>query len=74
MTHKSQVLENASTEPAKRLFTMDEAAAYMGMSRSTFFREHKDKLPTVTPNKRPMYDRVDLDKLIEKLKQPAISA
>lgn len=74
MTHKTQTTENGPSAAEKRLYTMDEAATYMGMSRSTFFRDHKDKLPTVTPNKRPMYDRVDLDALIEKLKQPAISA
>ena len=65
----------------QRLFNMEAAADYMGVSRSTFLRLYKhgpEPLPTVTIRARQMYDVQDMDRIIDEQKKkentlPAVS-
>ena len=61
------LLENWDGKPAVRMMTTKAAADYLGLSVSSV--EHlKDRgvLPCVKLNTRNMYDRVALDRLIER--------
>ncbi len=55
--------------PNKRLFSVEEAAAYLGISKWTM-RElgWADKVPPVRFNRRVYFDVGDLDDFIEKSK------
>jgi excisionase family DNA binding protein len=58
-----------STQTVKRLYTLDEAATYLG--RSTWSVRHliwKGLLPQVRPDKRVQIDVRDMDEFIEKYK------
>jgi excisionase family DNA binding protein len=60
--------------PDKRLFTVKEAAVYLGSTtwcvRSLVWER---KLPKLMMGKRLVFDRVDLDKFVDQLKQSSIS-
>lgn len=69
MTHNNETTAKAR----RRLYNKEDAATYMGMSRSNFRRlyEKENPLPTVRIGQRDMYDVNDLDTEIEKNKKPA---
>jgi excisionase family DNA binding protein len=58
--------------PDKRLLTVNEAAVYLG-STTWFVRSlvWDRKLPKLKLGKRLVFDRVDLDKFIDALKEAA---
>jgi excisionase family DNA binding protein len=61
---------SAMTEE-KRLFTVNEACVYLSVSRMSLYRmiQHKEIAP-VSIGGRTLFDRKDLDELIEKAKGP----
>jgi len=70
MTRKNEQ-KKAPQPVTQRLYNMEDAATYLGISRSSFIRNYKncDKpLPTVTIGKREMYDVADLDRIIDRQK------
>lgn len=58
-------------DTAKRLFTVKEACTYLSVSHSTLYRmiERKEITP-LDIGGRTLFDRKDLDEMIEKAKTP----
>lgn len=54
--------------PLKRWFTQDEAAAYLGMAKETFWRRCRKLFVPAGITNRPLYDRNDLDRYLESRK------
>jgi hypothetical protein len=62
------------TQTVKRLYTLKEAATYLG--RSTWSVRHligKGLLPQVRPDRRVQVDVRDMDALIEKYKEMEVA-
>lgn len=49
----------------RRWLNREDVAAYLGISPATFDRELRDLLPASNITTRPVYDREDIDRLLE---------
>ncbi len=61
-----------SAAPAKRLFTVEEAASYLGRSKHAVYQmKSQGKLHAVADGARVLFDRADLNHWIEMHKRDA---
>lgn len=59
----------------KRLLGVKEAADYLSISRASLYRLAKDgKLPSIMLGERRLYDVIDLDDFVNKLKDRSSKA
>ena len=55
-----------------RILTLDQAATYLGLTKDALrAKVHLGRIPTVELDKKLRFDRLDLDRMIEKSKRVA---
>ena len=65
-------IPEASPRPAKRLFTVKEAACYLAMAPKTLYNlAYARRIPTVKLGRSLRFDLKDLDDLIAANRRPA---
>lgn len=66
---KKEKRDDKDTEKEKRLFTVNDACTYLSISRMSLYRLiQQKKLSPLTISGRTLFDRNDLDDLIERSK------
>ncbi len=59
-------------DPDKQLLTVEEAAKYLGVQKSTIYSwAWRRKIPSVKMGRRRLFDQEDLDRIIEAGKREA---
>jgi excisionase family DNA binding protein len=66
---KKETRDDRDTAKEKRLFTVNDACTYLSISRMSLYRLiQQKKLSPLTISGRTLFDRNDLDELIERSK------
>jgi excisionase family DNA binding protein len=69
LTTGDDILDSMVDETTKRLFTVKAACTYLSISRTTLYRMIEQKeIPIVNIGGRTLFDKEDLDRLIEESK------